>query len=115
MHLIYDIHLVSTGLGSKTNLFHQRPDIVHRVVTGGIQFVDVERSALIKRYTGMTVVTSLPIRAHICAIDGLCQDPGTSRLTNPPGTAEKESMRQLAIFNGVFQGSSDMCLTHNRR
>jgi hypothetical protein len=63
----------------------------------------------------MTVVTSLPIRSHIRAIDGLCQDPGTGRLTNPPGTAEQESMSQLAIFNGVFQGSSDMRLAHNRR
>jgi hypothetical protein len=77
--------------------------------------VDIERSPLIKGYTGMTVVTGLPIRAHILAIDRLCQDPGTGCLTNPPGTAKKESMRQLAIFNSVFQGSSDMGLAHNRR
>ncbi len=61
------------------------------------------------------MITSLAIRAHIFAIDGLCQDPGAGRLTHPPGAAEQKSMRQLAIFDGVFQGSGDMGLAHNRR
>ena len=63
----------------------------------------------------MTVVTSLPIRTHIFAIDGLCQDPGAGSFADAPGAAKKESVRQLAIFNGVFQGGSDMGLAHNGR
>jgi len=42
MDLIYDIYLILTRLGGKTNLLHQCPDIVHRVVAGRIQLMDIQ-------------------------------------------------------------------------
>ena len=63
----------------------------------------------------MTMIASLPIRANVFAIDGLCQDPGAGSFADPPGAAEEESVRQLAVFDGVFQGSGDMGLADHRR
>ncbi len=48
MHFIDDIYLVFACLRGKTHLFHQRPDIVDRVVAGGIQLMNIQRSPLIK-------------------------------------------------------------------
>ena len=61
------------------------------------------------------MITGLAIRAEVFAIDGLCQDPGAGRFADPPGAAEEKSVRQLAISDGVFQGSGDMGLAHNGR
>jgi len=61
------------------------------------------------------MIAGLSIRADVFAIDGLCQDPGAGRFADAPGAAEEESVSQLAISDGVFQGSRDMGLAHNGR
>ena len=62
---IDDIDLVFSGLWCKTYLFHQGADIIHRIVAGGIQFMDVQGTAFIERDTGMAAVTGFPhLRLH---------------------------------------------------
>ena len=61
VHLIYDIDLVFACLGRKTHLLYQRAYIIYRVVGGGIQLMNVERAALVERFTGMALITGLAI------------------------------------------------------
>src|SRR5882762_7295072 len=42
MYLIDDIDLTLAFLRGKTHLLHQRPDIVHRIVAGGIELMDIQ-------------------------------------------------------------------------
>ena len=61
------------------------------------------------------MIACLPIRGHVLAIDGLGQDSGAGRLAYTPRPAKQEGVRQLLVLDGILQGSSDMCLTHDRR
>ncbi len=53
----------------------------------------IEGSAFIERDAGMALITGFSILVGVLAIDGLCQDPGTRGLTNPPGPAKEKGMR----------------------
>ena len=102
--------------GAKADLARRRVRISStRIVAGRIQLVDIQRGPFIKRDTGVAMVTGFPFRAYILAIDGFCEYPCAGGLSNPSRTAKKECMRQLMVPDGVFQGSRDMRLTHNRR
>jgi hypothetical protein len=48
------------------------------------------------------------------AIDGFSQNTGTGCFTHPTRTAKQKGMRQLAVFDGVLEGSGNMGLSHNR-
>jgi hypothetical protein len=61
------------------------------------------------------MVASFPIRADVFTINCFCQDPRAGCLADPPWTTKQKGVRQLPIFNGVFQGSGDMQLAHDGR
>ena len=61
------------------------------------------------------MVTGLSLGAHIFTVDGLGQDTGAGRLTHTTGPAKQKGMRQLLVLDSILQGSSDVCLTHDRR
>ena len=42
VNLVDDEHLISTQLRRNTSLFHERLDMLHGVVTGSIEFKDVQ-------------------------------------------------------------------------
>src|SRR5258707_9046474 len=92
VHLIDDIYIAFPWLRGESHLLYQGPDIVNRVIAGGVQFVDVEGGAVVEGYAGRTGVTGLAFRADVLAIDGLGQDTGTGGLANATRTAKQESM-----------------------
>jgi hypothetical protein len=87
MYLIDHIHFILAGLGYKTHLVHQVPDIVHRVVGRGIQ-LKIHRSAIVKRSTTLAFIAGFPIFGRMFAIDRLGQDTGTGSLAHSAGSAE---------------------------
>jgi len=115
MHLIDNIDLVFSGLRGKPYLLHQRPDIVHGIVAGSIQLVDIQRDPVVKGYTGMALVTGLAIRRYILTINGLGKYTGTSSFADSPGSAKEEGMRQLVVPDGIFKSGRDMRLANHRR
>ena len=48
VHLVDDIDAVPSYLRGDTYLFGQRADVVHRIVRGGIQLMDVETASLVE-------------------------------------------------------------------
>ena len=62
----------------------------------------------------MTGIAGFAIRQLPFAVDGLCQDPGTSGLTYTTRTAKQKSVGELVIADGIFQGSGNVFLSHHR-
>jgi len=114
MNFIHNINLVLTRLGGKPHLFHQGPDIVHRVIGSGIQFMDIKGRALIKGPAGSTFIASFPVAPEVLAIDRFSQYPGAGRLTHSPGAAKQKGVRQLFAPDGIFKRGGNMSLPHNR-
>jgi len=56
----------------------------------------------------MARVTGFPVRTYIFTVNGLGKYTGAGGLTNPPGAAEQEGMRQLIVPDGIFKGGRDM-------
>jgi hypothetical protein len=77
MNLIYDIDLIFSSLWCEPYLLNQRPDVINGVVGGSIQFMDIERASFVERCTGMTLITSFPVRLQVLTVDCFCQDTGT--------------------------------------
>ena len=113
MDLIYDIDLILTSLWCKAYLLYQGPDIIDRVIAGGIQLMDIHGGTVIERHTGMTAVTGFTIGLQVLAIDSFSQDTGTGGLTYTPGTAEQEGMGQVVVLDGILEGGGDMLLSYN--
>jgi hypothetical protein len=113
VHLIYYIHLVPSGLGGKTNLFHQGANIIHTIVGRGIQFMNIQRGAFIKGNAGMTGITGFPIGAGVFAVNGFGQNTGAGGFAHSPRPTKQKSMCQLVVADGIFQCGGDMCLPHH--
>ncbi len=58
-------------------------DVVHGVVGSGVEFINVERSARVKRLTRITGVASFCFCGWIETIDGFGQDAGGSGFSTP--------------------------------
>ena len=61
----------------------------------------------------MANTTSFSIGRQVFAINGFGKYSCTSGFSNPAWTAEQKCLRQLIIFNGIFQCIGNMLLTNN--
>src|SRR4051812_41653221 len=61
VHLIDDVYLIAAGLGWYAHLLYQAADIINRIIRSGIQLVNIERTAVLERYTRMAHAASLAI------------------------------------------------------
>ena len=62
MHLINNIHAVFPHLRQYPHLINQTPNIIHAIVRGSIQLVNVQRTSAIKRLARLTLITRFGIR-----------------------------------------------------
>ncbi len=112
--LIDDVDLVLSDLGRDAHLLHEVADVIHRVVGGGVQLVDVERGIVVESPAGLALVTGFHVLRGVEAVDGLGHDTGAGRLAHATRAAEQESLRQGVVLDGVFQRRGDGLLTNNR-
>jgi hypothetical protein len=112
VYLVYDVHFIFSGLRREAHLVYDIPDIFYGIITGGIEFMYIERSTSVKADTTFTYITSLIILGKMRTINCFCEDPGTGCFTNATGSAKQKSMCQLLLPDGIFQGSGDVGLTH---
>src|ERR1043165_3170964 len=110
VHLIDDGYLIATLLRCKAYTVYEFPDIIHRVIGGGIQFKDVERGILIEGAAGRTFAASLNIGCQILAINGSGENTRTGGLSYAPGTAKQEGMCKVLSANGILEGGRNMLL-----
>ena len=114
VHLVDDKDLVLTHLRRDARLLHQRLDVLHRVVGGGVEFEDVQRTLLIKRLARLTLVASLALGRRVLTVDGLGKDTGTGGLAHASWSAEQIGMSQFAALHSILQRGGQCRLAHHR-
>ena len=114
MHLVDDVNAVLPHLGWDTHLIDEQPDIIHRVVTGSIKLMNVERTVIVERFAGITLITSLYFRRQILAVDGFGKNPCTGGFSNTTGPTKQVGMCQLFVFDGIFKCDGNIALSFNR-
>ena len=115
MDLVDDVDAVTAYLRRDTDLFGQRTNIVHRVVRCGVQFVDIERAALVERPARLALVAGLAVGGRIEAVDRLGENARAGRFADAARTAEQVSVGQLPARDRVAQRRCDMRLPDDRR
>ena len=114
VHLVDDEHLVPSHLRRYAHLVDEAADVLHRVVAGGIQLVDVERAALVEGTARLALVASLALGRQVLAVDGLGKDACARGLSHATRTAEQVCMRQLVLADGVLQRGGQSLLANHR-
>ena len=113
VHLVDDKHLVLAQLRWDARLLHQRFDMLYRVVRGGVELEDVERTLLVERLTRLTLVTGFTLCCRILAVDSLGEDTGASGFSHTTRTAEQIGMSQLSALDGILQRGGERRLTYD--
>ena len=113
VHLVDNKDLVSAKLWRDACLFHQRLDVFHTVVRGGIELEDVQRALLIERLTAFALVTGLPFCCGILAVDGFGENTGTGCFSYATRSAEEVGMGQFSALHGILQGGGECRLPYD--
>ena len=108
VYLIDDEDLVASYLWRNSRLFHQRLDVLDRVVAGSVQFEDVVTASFGERLAAFAFITGFTVDRRVFAVDG------SGGLSHPPWPAEKISMGQLSAFHGILQRGGQRLLSHDR-
>ena len=103
-----DIDAVSADLRRNTYLVDQVTDIIHRVVRGGIQFVDVERTVFVESFAGFALVACFGIGCRVQTVDRFGEDTGASGFTHATWAAKQIRMGQLTATDSIFQCRGNM-------
>ena len=103
VHLVNDKDFITSELRWNARLLHERLDVLHGVVGGGIELKNVERTLFVERLTTLTGIASLTICRRILAVDGLGKDACASGLSHASGTAEEVGMCQFSALHGILQ------------
>jgi hypothetical protein len=102
VNLIDDVNAVLADLGRYPHFIHQGTDVLHRIVGGGIKFVDIVGPVLSKGNAGFTFIAWLSVRGKIEAIDGLGKNTCGCGLPYSPRTAEQIGMGQVITPDRIF-------------
>ena len=113
VHLVDDEYRVAPYLRDDAHLFDQCADIFYRVVRRGVQLVDVQRAPFVERTARFAFVAGLR-SVGVQAVDGLCEDAGTSGLAYAAGAAEQVGVSQLPALDRIFKRGGDMFLSDDR-
>lgn len=111
--LVDDIHLVVADLWRDAHLVNEAADVVNRIVGGGIEFVDVERSVVVESAARFAFVAGFEVFGWMQAVDGLGHDACASGLAHATRTAKQEGLGQSVVADGVFQCVGNRALTHD--
>ena len=103
MNLVNDEHTVAASLWRDAHLLGEVADVVHAIVRGGVQLVDVVGSLLVECLARRALVASLSPRRAMFTVDGLGKDACTGCLAHTTRTAEEVGMRQSATGNRSLQ------------
>ena len=87
--------------------------MLNAVITGGVEFEDVERTLLVECLARLTLSASLSVGSGCHAVDGFGEDTRTSGLSNTTWSAEQVGMSQLSALYGILQGGGKRLLTYD--
>ena len=110
VHLVDDEHLVAARLRRDEHLLAELADVLHGVVAGSIELVDVHGPLLVEGQTALALAAGVAAVLRIEAVDGLGKDTRTGGLAHTARTAEEIGMGQLAAADGILQRSGQRTL-----
>ena len=102
VHLVDDENLVLAHLRRNACLLHERLDMLHRVVAGGVKLEDVVRALFGKRLAALALAACLALSSGVHAVDGFGKDACASGLAHAARSAEQIGMSQLSALHGVL-------------
>ena len=114
VHLVDDIDTILSHLGRNPHLVREVPDVLHRVVGGGIELVNRKTPALVETPARLALAAGIAFGGGIQTVDGLGEDACTGGLTHTPGATEKIGVGQLTTRDGVFESVSNVALSDDR-
>ena len=114
VNLVDNKDLVAPYLRRYARLLHQRLDMLHRVIRGGIELEDVERTLLVERLARLTLVAGLAFSRRRLTVDGLGEDTRTSGLAHTSRPAKEVRVGQFARAYRVLQRCCQCLLSHHR-
>ena len=90
------------------------PDVLDRVVRGGVEFHDVERGAFGDPHTGQALVVGGAVSAPFLAVESLGQDPSGGGFSRSAGAGEEVGVGNSAFDHLPRQGGGDVSLSRRR-
>ena len=114
VHLVDDENLVLAHLRRNACLLHERLDMLHRVVAGGIKLEDVVRALFGKSLAALALSACFAVLSGVHTVDGFGKDACASGLAHTARAAEQVGMGKLSALHGVLQSCSKSLLPHHR-
>ena len=114
VNLVDDEHLVLTNLRRHTHLLGEGTDIIHRVVRGSVQLMDVQRALFIESLARLTFVACLAVLTGVETVDGFGKDACAGGLAYAARPTEEISVCELAATDSILQRCGDGVLTNHR-
>ena len=107
---VEDVDLGSARV-AEVDLAQQIAHVLDLVVGCGVEFVKIERPAMLNRPTTLTLTARLAIGAEILAVERLGQHSGRGGLARAPRAVEQIGVPDLGLHYCVLQRTNDMLLT----
>ena len=111
MHLIYNVYLIGSALGSIHGGVAEISDIVHAVVGSCVYLDYIRQCAAVCVAADVTFKAGIAV-LHIAAVYSLCKDTRTGSLTCTAGACEKVGMGSLTADYLVFQSFRSIFLRY---
>ena len=108
--LVEDVDLHVAG-GAEVDLGQEVAHVVDTVVGCGVEFVQIERTALLDRHTALAGPAWLGVVAQVRAVERLRQHSRRRGLPRPPRSVEQVRVTDLALRHRVPQRTDDVLLT----
>ena len=109
MDLINDIHLVTRRNGRKHDLIRQATNMVHTVMGGRVNLVDVHQGAIVRGSANLTLIARVAIFG-IQTINRFRENLRKRGLTRPPRTRKQKGMRKTAINHALTKRKNNLFL-----
>jgi hypothetical protein len=94
-------------------LFAQFTDVIHRVVAGGIKFVDIHGTLLLERQAAFAFAARFSALLGVEAVYCFGKYTGACGFAHAARAAKEVGMRQFPRGYGILQCSRQRTLTYN--
>ncbi len=107
--LVEDVDLGPARV-AQIDLAQQIAHVLDLVVGGRVEFVEIERSALLDRLAAFTRTARLAVGAEVFAVERLGQHSGRCGLAGATRAVEQIGVPDLGLHDGVLQRRDDVAL-----
>ena len=113
MHFVDDVDFEAALIGREIDLVAQIANVIHAGIGGGIDFDQIEETAVIDRLADSAFVARPFRQIFMQTVDRFGQQARRCRLARAARAAKQVGMPNAPGSNAVLQGSRDMLLPNN--